>query len=96
MISCFLCTLEAVEKFTGNRRSYEAFNVTENKTWESLEWEVWEFGNDRVWWEFDQIREMRMKRENERKETREIKWEFAQILSSLAILCIRKWFEITI
>ena len=52
MIRCFLCTLEAVGKFTGNRRTYEAFNVIENKTWESLEWEVWEFGNEslmRVW-----------------------------------------------
>ena len=52
MTCFFLCTLEAVEKLTGNRRSYEAFNVTENKTRESLEWEVWEFGNEnlmRVW-----------------------------------------------
>ena len=32
-----LCTLEAVEKFTGNKRSYEALNVTENKTRQSLE-----------------------------------------------------------
>ena len=28
----FLCTLEAVGKFTGNKRSYEAFSVTENRT----------------------------------------------------------------
>ena len=52
MICCFLCTTEAVDKFTGNRWSYEAFNVTKNKTWESLEWEVWGFGNEslmRVW-----------------------------------------------
>ena len=30
----------------------KAFNVTENKTWESLKWEIWEFGNEglmRVW-----------------------------------------------
>ena len=30
----------------------EAFNVTENKTWESFKWEVLEFGNEslmRVW-----------------------------------------------
>ena len=33
----------------------------------------------RAWWEFGQIGEMRAKRENERKEKREIKWEFAQI-----------------
>ena len=32
-----LCTLEAVKKFTGNKRSYEALNVTENKTRQSLE-----------------------------------------------------------
>ena len=47
-----LCTLEAVEKFTGNKRSYEALNVTENKTRQSLEWEAREFGNEgliRVW-----------------------------------------------
>ena len=32
--------------------SDEAFNVPENKTWESLKWDVWEFGNEslmRVW-----------------------------------------------
>ena len=46
MISCFLSTLEAVEEFTGNRRSYEAFDITENKTWENLQWEVKEFGNE--------------------------------------------------
>ena len=40
--------------------------------------------------------EMRVKRENERKEMTEIKWEFAQIPSSMAILCSRKWLEITI
>ena len=28
----FLCTLETVEEFTGNRRSYEAFNITEKKS----------------------------------------------------------------
>ena len=88
MMCCFLCTLETFENFTGNRRSQEAFNVTENKTWESLEWEVWEFGNE--------ILEIRVKRENERKEMREIKWEFAQIPSSLAIWYSRKWLEITI
>ena len=30
----------------------EAVNVTENKTWESLKWKCWEFGNEslmRVW-----------------------------------------------
>ena len=62
MICCFLCTPEAVEKFTGNKQSYEALN-TENKTWESLEWEVWEFGNEslmRVW--------SNGKNENEKKE----------------------------
>ena len=92
MISCFLCTLEAVEKFTGNRRSYEAFNVTENKTCESLEWEVWEFGNER----FGQMGEIRVKIENERKEMRKIKWVFAQIPSSLAILYRRKLLQIII
>ena len=47
MICCFLCTLEAVEKFTGNKRSYEALNVTENKVREARE-----FGNEgliRIW-----------------------------------------------
>ena len=33
----------------------------------------------RVGWEFGQMGEMRAERENERKEKREIKWEFAQI-----------------
>ena len=64
-MTCFLCTLEAVEKLTGNRRSYEAFNVTENKTRESLEWEVWEFGNEnlmRVW-------------SNQRNESEKREWE---------------------
>ena len=84
MICCFLCTLEAVERFTGNRRSHEAFKVTENKTL-------------RIWkWEFGEITEMRVKREKGRKEMREIKWEFAHIPSSLAILYCRKWLEITI
>ena len=40
--------------------------------------------------------EMRVKRENERKEMTEINWEFAQIPSSMAILYSRKWLEITI
>ena len=33
----------------------------------------------RVWWEFGQMGEMRVERENESKEKREIIWEFAQI-----------------
>ena len=40
--------------------------------------------------------EMRVKRENERKEMIEINWEFAQIPSSMAILYSRKWLEIAI
>ena len=34
----------------------------------------------RVWWEFGQMGEIRVKRENKRKEMREIKWEFAQMI----------------
>ena len=65
MICCFLCILGAVEKFTGIRRSNEAFNVTESKTWESSKWEVWEFGNEslmRAW-------------SNQRNESEKRKWE---------------------
>ena len=90
MICCFLCTTEAVERFTGNRRSYEALNVTENKTRESLEWEVWEFGNEsfmRAW--------SNGRNEGEKREWEKIN-EFAQIPSSLAILYSRKLLEITI
>ena len=39
--------------------------------------------------------EMKVKRENKRKEMREIKWEFAQIPSSLAIFYSREWLDIT-
>ena len=65
MTYCFLCTLEAVEKFTGKRGNYKAFNVTENKAWDSLEWEVWKFGNEslmRVW-------------SNERNKSEKREWE---------------------
>ena len=71
MIFCFLCTLEAVEKFTGIRRSNEAFNVTENKTWESSKWEVSEFGNEsliRAW--SNQRTESEKKREWEKRNER--------------------------
>ena len=63
MICCILCTLEAVVKFSGNRRSCEAFNVT--KTWESLEWEVWEFCNEGLIWVWS----------NQRNESEEREWE---------------------
>ena len=62
MICCFVCTLEAVEKFTGKRWSHEAFKVTENKTL-------------RIWkWEFDEslVKPQKWKWK-ERK--REKKWE---------------------
>ena len=69
----------------------EAVNVTENKTWESLKWKIWEFGNEnlmRVKWEKWEWKE-RM---------RENKWDFGQIRSSLGITVLysRKWLEITI
>ena len=65
-------------------------NITENKIWEVWN-EKFENLEMRVWWEFGQIGEMRVKRENEeRKGMREIKWEFAQIPSSLAILYSRE------
>ena len=63
------CTLGAAEKFTGNRRSYEAFDVTENKTWESLEWEVWEFENESLMRVWSNGRNQREKR-NERNKMR--------------------------
>ena len=50
----------------------------------------------RVWWEFGQMEEIRVKIENERKEMRKIKWELAQTPSPLEILHCRKWLEITI
>ena len=54
-------------------------NIAENKMWESLEWKFWEFGNESE------------ERENEeRKGMREIKREFTQIPSSLAILYSRE------
>ena len=93
MISCFLCTLEAVEKFTGNRRSYEALlKIRHEKVWK----EKFENLEMRVWWEFGQIGEIRVKIENERKEMRKKKWEFAQIPSSLAILYRRKLLQMII
>ena len=66
----------------------EAFNVTENKTWESLNWEVKEFGNEsfmRVW-------------SNGRNESKKRGWEKKndQIPSSLAILYSRKLLEVAI
>ena len=47
----------------------------------------------RIWkWEFDvslvKSKDVRVKRENDRKEMREIKWEFAQITSSLAMILL--------
>ena len=50
---------------TGIRRSNEAFNVTENKIWESSRSEVWEFGNEslmRAW-------------SNQRNESEKREWE---------------------
>ena len=65
----------------------EAFNDTENKAWESLKWQVWETENESlVKWEKGEWKE----------KMREKKWEFGQILSSLAVLYSKKWLEITI
>ena len=63
------CTLGRAEKFTGKRRSYEAFDDTENKTWESLEWEVWEFENESLMRVWSNGRNQREKR-NERNKMR--------------------------
>ena len=90
MIFCLLCALEAVVEFTGNRRSYKAFNITENKTEkfgiEGLRIWKWVFDENLVKWEKSEWKE-RM---------REKKWDFAQIPSFLAILYRRKGLEITI
>ena len=57
--------IKSSREVTGIRRSNEAFNVTENKTWESSRWEVWEFGNEsfmRAW-------------SNQRNESEKREWE---------------------
>ena len=70
----FLCTLETVEEFTGNRRSYEAFNITEKKSWGNLEWKVWELGNEslmRVWsYGRSQIENREWEKRNEKNKMR--------------------------
>ena len=61
-ICCFLWSSREVY---WNQTKQRAFNVTEKKTWESLKWEVWEFGNEslmRAW-------------SNQRNESEKRKWE---------------------
>ena len=52
----------------------------------------------RVWWEFGQMGEMKVKIENEIKEMRENGWYFGQRWSSLGITILYsgQWLEITI